>query len=739
VVKINKKGQQYQELFWFLFLAGLFTVISFVIFLEYKSGNPRVKDNDFSFYVMGWSFFVPLGLIISYLLKKISALLTKDFNWYGPLATFFNFIFLLYLLYPGAWKLNSNWAAMAGFFLVQILVFSAVKLLKLNTTQRPLLEKYLWLVMIGLFVIWILSLTWNSLSFSLFNTLFGCAFVGLLYFSMSGKKSWDNNSSLRKKLFLGNDYFYYFAVFVFILLMVVDLNFNIERYHATYFLGPLSDLVGGKSLLANINGQYGIYIFYFLSLFFKILPLGFKSFCFVLTSLTIIQYFCFYFVARHLFNSKLYSFLCLIVLLMVNHFATVGYMTQYPSVGPLRFGFIYLLLMIIIFRNRYPEYKNYFYIAEAAVAAIAIFWSFEVGVYTVPAYLGLMFYESVLIEGGIEFNWKLLARRVAYMICFCLPLLGFIYLDVFQRTHELPHWSYYFDYIFYYKGGFDMLPVDPIGVWWLMIGILLFSLFIVLGGLTKTKELMDCSDFNAVVLLTFYGITQFLYFMGRAHPNNLFHVSMPSILLGAYWLYWLGKNNLFPIHPLVKKTVFAVSAVSLGLYLPLVLPRVFAKLNENLPLYSSLPQRFWDAANNRPPYENTGFAEAADSLIGKYSGNKKEVVYLFGESGLDVSMCKGRINALPFNDIDQVERFTPIFKRISSFIPTLSAGDYIYIAWQDTGNGVPGFESLENTILDNLNRTYDFKLIEKSKEGIYVFQVADVKPKATDTKTLKPS
>src|SRR6185295_139330 len=100
----------------------------------------------------------------------------------------------------------------------------------------------------------------------------------------------------------------------------------------------------GKSLMVDINAQYGILVFYFLKLFFNFLPVGFTSLSFVITFLIIAQYCLFYFILRQLFRSEIYSFFFLLVLILINHFASVGWATVVPSVGPLRFGFIYTLM-----------------------------------------------------------------------------------------------------------------------------------------------------------------------------------------------------------------------------------------------------------------------------------------------------------------------------------------------------------------------------------------------------------
>jgi hypothetical protein len=734
VIQKNNSLQKNHEPFWFLFLAGIYTLITFSIFLNFQATNIKTKSDDFNFYILGWVFFVPLGLGIAALVEKFHADFLKNFPLFSFVMVFFNFYFLLYLLYPVTLRFSSGSTELVEFLLLQFCIVLIVK--SLQVARQPIsafLEKSLMILMSFSFVVWVLSLAPPSFKFfkngSAFNWLFSCFVVLFIYVALSYKTKEVQKFVLIK----GRDYFfkrepfYYFIALFLIVILVIDPDFGFNRYHYSFFLGPLADFQSGKSFLVNINSQYGIFIFYFLSIFFKVLPLGFESFCFVLTFLFVFQYFCFYFILRQLFSSRLFSFICLVVLLMINYFATMGRITESPSVGPLRFGFIYLLLALVILRNQHPSYKRYFYIFESAVVAVAVFWSFEVCVYTLPPYLGLMFYESIRFEPNLKINWKSFNQRIVGLIFFCLLFLSFIYGDVYRRTYELPHWSYYFDYVFLYKNGFGMFFVPALGGWWVIACILLGSFLIVWGSLTKWKHKILPTHLNAMAFLTFYGIFQFFYFLGRAHPNNLFHISMPSILLSAYWLYWLGKIRDESVIPsTMKKSIFVLSALGLIIYLPFLVPDAGIKLSQSLKLLPSFPQNVWAASKDLP--RDDQFAKTADLLMNRYSGSKKELIYLLGDKDLEVSMYTGRINTFPYNDIAQVSICPPTLQRVVFYQPSISIGDYIYTSremdrsYYDMDDGGTHLSYFEKIIFYQLNQSFNLKLIEQQK-GISVYQV----------------
>jgi hypothetical protein len=721
------------ESFWFLFLAGIYTLITLVLFLCFWGEKGISKTDDFNFYVLGWAFFVPLGLGMAFLTEKIGSLYIKNFHSFGFIASFLNFLFLLYELCTATWESNPYWVGLVEFLLLQFGIVLIAKAFQLTGRQlSAFLEKSLMVLMSFIFVLWVLCLSPESIGFfknaSIFNWLLGLLFVWIFYRTLSGgARETPTDGHL---LFFRKEWFYYLAVLLWIVFLVVSPGFEVNQYHYTFYLGPLADFQAGKSFLVNINSQYGILNFYFLSLFFKVLPLGFKSFSFLLSFLYVAQYFCFYFIARQLFSSRMYAFICLMALLVVSCFAAMGRLSEYPSVGPLRFGFIYVLLALVILRNRNPAYKKYFYIVESGVAALAIFWSFEVCVYTLPAYLGLILYESV-DRGKIHFNGRQFFQRLFYLTGFSLFILISLYADVYRRTGDWPHWDRYFDYVFLYKNGFGMLPVPALGGWWIIVGILLISMLVIWGSLTQWKNENLPPHFNAVVLLTFYGIFQLFYFWGRAHVSNLFSVSMPSVLLGFYWLYEFRiKEEKSHIPGTLRTGVILLSGIGLGFYLQLFLPDTASKLTGNLAGVSSLLPSMVSAAKDLP--RDDDFVKRASLLMNRYSGSKKQLIYFFGDRGLEVSMYTGRFNAFPYNDIGQVCICPPALQRVVSYDPVISIGDYIYasedadMAYYDLSDGRAAPSPLEKMLFYKLNREYVLKMIEKQK-GIAVYQVTGVK------------
>jgi hypothetical protein len=499
--------------------------------------------------------------------------------------------------------------------------------------------------------------------------------------------------------------------------LFIDPFCNYDSRNLTFYMGPVADFVNGKSLLVDINAQYGVFVFYFLKFVFSnLLPMGLTSFYFLDAILRLSQYLLFFYIARQLFRSASYAFMSMFVLILLNCILIPGPCPLfYPSQGALRFGFIYILVVLVILRNRFPQKKNMFFWAEALTAATAFFWSFEVCFYTVPAYGLLMAYESLFDGGPLHFNFPLFFKRLKMVAVGILLIGGYITLDILNRSGQFPHWDHYFNYIFMYRNGYGMIATPLFGTWWIIVGIIYFSFFLIFAARTSPDEKIR-AHMNVLVLAAFYGIFQLFYYLGRSAPTNVIPLVMPATLLGLFWLYIL---RVAPAQGTVKvvKVSLLVSLVALLIFCVQPIVSV-AQVHLDWECQQlSFPQMAWDflmASRDEP--RKDAFAKNAEQLMEKYSENHKYPVYLFGGKGVDVAMFNGRSKAYPYDDIDQAVFSTPVVYRTLATQPVLKPGDCVYTS-PDMADGDPilgGGLHLEETLFNQLNARYFLRPVETS-------------------------
>ena len=702
-------------------------LLTFRIFLSFYSFTGKGHQDEFSLYVWGWAVFVPGGILKSALIEEARRRheQLKPFL-YLPLI-FIDFLLLLLFYMPCNWGRDNGWLLLFHFILFQVSGITLSVILGQPPNRSPRLDGLFYPVMGFLLIFWLTRIpeVFNPIlnNWSLYSYGFVPAVITLFYFgTLPFSKKNLGAAGEKKSAFEGprNKIFSYGVAFLLISLVVVDPRFEHDRHHAAFFLGPLADLSAGKSLLVNINSQYGILIFYFLRLFFHALPLGFTSFTLVYTILLILEYLLFFFIVRLFFDSEWLSFFCLTTFLLLNYFGPSSYITRYPSAGPLRFGLFYLLTALVLLRNRHPNKRNIFLFIESIFVAIAFYWSFEVCIYTVSAYVGLVLYECIYLQTRPQLNLEQFKKRIG-MLVGCITLIGvFVYVDVFLRSGRLPNWLLYFDHIFAYVGGFGKLSAPLAGYWWVLIWILLGSFFAIIGCSIKISEKEKTEDnLNAVVFLTFFGILQFSYYLSRASNDYLFYISMPSLVLLVYWLVIVHRSAQSRIPRGFKTTFFGITVVFLGLYLQSFFPRVAKKMEgKALPL-SAVWKNFKLATKDMP--RDDIFAHNAEELFEKYSGSNKFLVYFFGEKGLEVSLYTGRYKIYPYNDFVQAGQCKPVLEQISLFDPHLKPGDFIYCSDNSFENNIY-FENFEPKIFRKISTNFHLQLVD-SKSGIYVYRV----------------
>jgi hypothetical protein len=151
-------------------------------------------------------------------------------------------------------------------------------------------------------------------------------------------------------------------------------------------------------------------------------------------------------------------------------------------------------------------------------------------------------------------------------------------------------------------------------------------------------------------------------------------------------------------------------------YLQIPLSPALEKIREqSLPL-SQLVEKVCLAVQDLP--RNDGFARQAYSLMEKYSGEKKKLVYLFGEKGLDISLYTGCSEIYPYNDVTQAAISPKTVERIMKFNPHLKPGDYLYYS-KDLLMIRGSLYPLEPMIFHQILSHYDLERVD-SQGGIYV-------------------
>lgn len=365
------------------------------------------------------------------------------------------------------------------------------------------------------------------------------------------------------------------------LLLVLNTRMLVDIHHQSHFLMPVVDLINGKSLLADINAQYGVGVHYLIGMMFLWNPLliSFPAFTFV-TNLGELALAAGLFVLAGRVSRWSASYMLLIGVVMALHrFGNVANPSAYASTGAIRFGLGWLAIACLTSRRlrRHPR-------AGAAclglVAGLASVHSLEVFIYTtalVVCGLGMEWVRHQVSGdgGGVVPVGRVTHPRLALMpsaVAVGAGMVGFhvaLLLDVVRRSGHLPDWRHYTQYLSVYDGGFGFVPPEVRSPWLAMFLVCAITLIVV--GAQWASRLTEAVDADAVpvaetvILTAVYGMLQFSYFAFRSHPNNLYHLMYPVAIIAVYWLHRLQQRggDLWdgPMMPLVAGAIVAVSMV----------------------------------------------------------------------------------------------------------------------------------------------------------------------------------
>lgn len=500
------------------------------------------------------------------------------------------------------------------------------------------------------------------------------------------------------------------VTFVLICLFVFDPSFSINRPHQNPYVDPVCDMRGGKSLLVDINSQYGVWATYFLKILFMAVPLSYSGLTLINMSLTILSYTVIYVLLRYVLESPLFAVISIFVIILVNFFATLGgEMVAYPSLGPLRFGLPYVLLLWTTVRLNYPPRRRYFRWLEGLTVAVASIWSFETFWYALAVYAAVLFYESCQ-DAGSFFEC---VQKIAGGIIRLLPLMVIVHLlfglSIYARSGQLPHWNYYMDYIFLYSvGGWGGMPVGLWSPWLILVVIPLGALASLIFHLLSKDKQQPEPRLIIVAGLTALAIIQYTYFVGRSHVNNLFHVSVPVLCLAAYAFICSTRMNDQKLKWLTTPVMYCGYFALFFLVFSLT-PRMVEKMRARLPQYSHISENFFKAPT-------TPQVSEALYLINKYAKDKLRLALFIEPDDTTETLLRSRkVHMYPFNYPVIVSICPAISERVLAFKAPLKHGDYLFLS--------KGASEFQQRIVKSIQGEFGFIVRETSPHGVYAIEL----------------
>jgi hypothetical protein len=319
-------------------------------------------------------------------------------------------------------------------------------------------------------------------------------------------------------------------------LAVAELSpLNFARVlNMNYFLGPTNDVLHGRPMLIDTYSQYGVGMFYALAGLFKVVPLGYGTFTWVLAIGTALVFACIYLILRIALRSQLIAAAGAVCTAFVYVYSIgVWQYLDYPSTSILRFGLPWLVtLASVAVCCSGGRRRRVFHCSLFALVGFAAIWSAETGMYSLGCACAMALVDCFSREVGVGERCRAALREVARLVGCAVAGWLLLNLATLIFAGQLPDWGPYIALIrLYTLSGFGLLPIAA----WsqgLAVGAIYSTAAVLVVGLltlSPTTVRSHLPAFSAIACVAVMGTLEFTYFLGRAAPSNLMHVSPPVV------------------------------------------------------------------------------------------------------------------------------------------------------------------------------------------------------------------
>ncbi|MFZ2957915.1 MAG: hypothetical protein WA705_13590 [Candidatus Ozemobacteraceae bacterium] len=309
-----------------------------------------------------------------------------------------------------------------------------------------------------------------------------------------------------------------FFVIIFLgLLLFPWCKRSCDFFHFSFYVGPILDILKGKSLLYDFPSQYGYLSIHFLAFVFKFFTLSFDNFNNLSTLLFVIYYIFAGLIFLKLFKKFVPSAISTLIVILFQTIYSPYCGILYPSTGPIRFGFG----LIICFALLHFSTKKAFIIGSF-FSGIALYWSIETAIYIVPAWF-IVCIIGFLSESKTSKDLLIsISKNIGIFIGLCLINLLIIFICEYRSGYGFPLLETIIQYATVYKEGFGALPIPPFGNFYLIVAIMIAGLATVVHIIITKKS---TSLFPALTFICVHNIAVFSYFISRSHENNIVNIS----------------------------------------------------------------------------------------------------------------------------------------------------------------------------------------------------------------------
>jgi len=519
----------------------------------------------------------------------------------------------------------------------------------------------------------------------------------------------------------------------------------IQQFHGALFIGAVSQIQAGSTLLVNTVSQYGVASIYFLAAVFKFLPLGYGTLSLTDGVLSGFVFACGYSILRMSGVNRLLAAGSMAVAVFVLIYSTtypIGGLLQH---GAIRFGLLPISLITLrLAALRWPAGSRFTSLLAWFVVGLSAVWALESFLYTTATLAGL---TLVAMTWQPRERWPrwVLGQAGRTLLAWLSVHLAFA-IGTLIASGELPDWGMYFTYLRDFLSGdvgdltYDFVTFSPgllVGAGYATSALLLFA------TLLRNR---DFSDRNRLALfaiggLTAYGVALFSYFDNRSLAHILQYVSLPLLLSFVIWLNLALTRS--DVGASVKTTLLASSFCLAALCVSIVWPAASDRAGDSM-LAWALPgghsvREGIDRLENLPPV--VAGADEGARLIEKYMPDEdRTAIITVPDLDVNVLVLTGRSNRLGITDAKEDSWVSgPHEPVVDQAVDDLQAGDRMLVdseamtafrelrrnpgADRDAITLQTSIASIQLRILARIGERFDLQPVARGSDGLEVVEL----------------
>ncbi len=339
-----------------------------------------------------------------------------------------------------------------------------------------------------------------------------------------------------------------------------------------YAMGPTLAFHHGRALGTDFYTQYGVGWPLLFDALAQHVAISYGHMIQLSVIYCCLYFFNVYILLKGLLRNRIWAVAGLFLVLALHLFSGTGsdVLWRYPSSTILRSPLDVWFFICILFHVRTA--RAVWLRLAAALAGGAILFGTDTGLYlsaTLAAYF-LYCHSLPRTKARLPLRQLSLALQcVALALAVSLPMLWIAGRGTLLQS---AFWSGWLESFLAYGGGFGALPIAlvPPSTLLLFALVLVLYLSMICVSLLKLPLRNNTPENVFLACLSTYGLATLMLFIGRSHPYNLFHVSVPfSIVAAVTFARWSQSRVQSLTDASQRATPPTGQVLSLGTYLPL--------------------------------------------------------------------------------------------------------------------------------------------------------------------------